>query len=309
MRAPPLRLHPRRALRGRPRRCSGSPCSGRGCPRGRGGSRPRVGFGLRLQQVARRSGSCPACRSRTAGRASPRRPSWSGWSLPSSARPSIVVIAAPSAWTASRVHDLTASPSSEHGAGAALARVAADVGAGQAQRLAQVVDEQEARLDLVACACAPLTVIETGITHGSLPLRVAAGVYTAQAIRFDLLADRVEERRGQLLRDAAHQPRREARDRADDVDVGRPREIGRAVLTVGQRHRRLRVHAGPGRGAVRLHRARVGRVHLHPLDVVDEARPSRRRTRSTSSRGTSCRARRSRATRGPARSRRPSSDR
>src|ERR687888_292734 len=37
--------------------------------------------------------------------------SWSGWSSPPRARPSIVVISLPSAWTASTVHDFTARPS------------------------------------------------------------------------------------------------------------------------------------------------------------------------------------------------------
>src|SRR5919198_937794 len=36
---------------------------------------------------------------------------WSGWSSPPCARPSIVVISLPSAWTASKVHDFTACPS------------------------------------------------------------------------------------------------------------------------------------------------------------------------------------------------------
>src|SRR5512135_2390708 len=40
----------------------------------------------------------------------------------------------------------------EHGARSALARVAADVGPGQAQRLPEVVDEEQPRLDLVAAA-------------------------------------------------------------------------------------------------------------------------------------------------------------
>jgi hypothetical protein len=40
-----------------------------------------------------------------------RNASWTGWSFPFVARPSIVVIFAPSAWTASIVQDLTALPS------------------------------------------------------------------------------------------------------------------------------------------------------------------------------------------------------
>ena len=54
----------------------------------------------------------------------------------------------PSAWTASIVHDLTAMPVDVDGAGAALAGVAADVGAGQVQVLAQRLDQQPSGLDV-----------------------------------------------------------------------------------------------------------------------------------------------------------------
>ena len=59
-----------------------------------------------------------------------------------------MVTSAPSAWTASTVQLLTDSPFEVHGAGAAVGRVATDVGAGQPEHVAQVVDEQEPRLDL-----------------------------------------------------------------------------------------------------------------------------------------------------------------
>jgi hypothetical protein len=62
--------------------------------------------------------------------------------------PSMVVIA-PSAWTASTVQLLTASPSRWRRAGAARRRVAPDVRAGQAEVLADVVHEQRARLDVM----------------------------------------------------------------------------------------------------------------------------------------------------------------
>ena len=75
---------------------------------------------------------------------------WSGCSPPSGARPSMVVTDEPSAWTASIVHDFTARPSTMDGARAALAGVAADVGAGQAQVLAQQLDEQPPRLHVAA---------------------------------------------------------------------------------------------------------------------------------------------------------------
>ena len=81
-----------------------------------------------------------------------QKPSWIGWSLPSLASPSIVMISAPSPCTASRVHDFIDRPLTMDGAGAALARVAADVRPGEAGQLADVVDEQQPRLDLVDCA-------------------------------------------------------------------------------------------------------------------------------------------------------------
>ena len=46
------------------------------------------------------------------------------------------------------VHDFVGDAVHEDGAGAAARRVAPDVGAGEAERLAQEVDEQEPRLDL-----------------------------------------------------------------------------------------------------------------------------------------------------------------
>ena len=61
-------------------------------------------------------------------------------------QPSIVVTLAPSACTASIVHDFTAWPPMRTGARAALARVAADVGPGQTHRFPDVVHEQESRL-------------------------------------------------------------------------------------------------------------------------------------------------------------------
>jgi hypothetical protein len=55
-----------------------------------------------------------------------------GCSVPSAAaRPSMVVTGALAAWTASMVQDLTALAVDMHHAGAALAGVAADMGAGQ----------------------------------------------------------------------------------------------------------------------------------------------------------------------------------
>ena len=60
----------------------------------------------------------------------------------------MVLTSRPSAWTASIVHDLALCAVDVDGARAAIARVAADVRAGQPEVVAQEVDEQEARLDV-----------------------------------------------------------------------------------------------------------------------------------------------------------------
>ena len=54
----------------------------------------------------------------------------------------------PLACTANMVHDFTGAAVQQHRAGAAVRRVAADVGAGEPQILADEVDEQQARLDV-----------------------------------------------------------------------------------------------------------------------------------------------------------------
>ena len=60
----------------------------------------------------------------------------------------MVVTAAPSACTARQVHDLTATPSRSTVHDAALAGVAADLGAGQSDGVAEEVHEQQPGLDL-----------------------------------------------------------------------------------------------------------------------------------------------------------------
>ncbi len=62
--------------------------------------------------------------------------------------PSMVVIVGPSAWTASTVQLLALVAVEQDGARAAVARVAADVRAGQAEDVAEEVHEQQARLDV-----------------------------------------------------------------------------------------------------------------------------------------------------------------
>ena len=71
-----------------------------------------------------------------------------GWSAVAGRRPSIVVTLPPSAWTASIVQLFTALAVDVDGAGAALARVAADVGAGELEFLADQLDEQASGLDV-----------------------------------------------------------------------------------------------------------------------------------------------------------------
>ena len=73
---------------------------------------------------------------------------WSGWSLPPTSMPSMVVISAPSAWTASIVQRLRAPAVHVDRARAAVAGVAAGVRAGEPEHVAQEVDEEEARLDV-----------------------------------------------------------------------------------------------------------------------------------------------------------------
>ena len=130
-----------------PRRCCGSRCSGRGCPRGRA-------------RIASRSVASPFSISETAaitmpGVQYPHCSAWWSWkacctgcSSPFEARPSIVVITAPSAWTPRTVHDLTDSPSSS-----TVQAPHDDVSQPtfvpvSDEALAQHVDEQVTRLDL-----------------------------------------------------------------------------------------------------------------------------------------------------------------
>ena len=76
---------PPRPRRDRARRCSRSPCSGRGCPRGRAGSTRRSRSPPRVTSSPR-SSSSRACRSRTAGRAFSQNASCTGCSAPSARR-------------------------------------------------------------------------------------------------------------------------------------------------------------------------------------------------------------------------------
>ena len=135
----------------RPSRCCGSRCSGRGCPRGPRARPARSGRGSPRAATPPPS-PCPACSSRTGGRGARWKAACTGCIASPSARPSMVVTSRPSACTASTVQHFTDSPSSEHGAGAAARRVAADVRAGEPDVVAQVVHEELPRLDVARCA-------------------------------------------------------------------------------------------------------------------------------------------------------------
>ncbi len=115
--------------------------------RGRGGSRPRVGLGFlfRRSHAVRimpgvQKPHCRPCFSQKA--------SWSGWSLPFVARPSIVVTVAPSAWTASTVQDFTAWPSTSTVQAPHWLVSQPTLVPVRPERLAKEVDEQQPGLDL-----------------------------------------------------------------------------------------------------------------------------------------------------------------
>ena len=101
------------------------------------------------QQRRPRSSPCRACRSRTAGRGAPGTPPGSTPRLPSAlAMPSIVrTVARPRDRPRSIDAGLDRRAVDVDDAGAALRRVAADVRAGQAEVVAQELDEQRAALD------------------------------------------------------------------------------------------------------------------------------------------------------------------
>ena len=208
------------------------------------------------------SASSPACRSRTGARAPPGSPPGSGGASAPAASPSTVVSSRPSAWTANTVQDFTGTPSSEHRAGAAARRVAADVRAGQAERLAQEVDEQQPRLDVrrarlavhrdgerthdvpllaASVVLGHLRLLLSGGTAASAAVRSPRSVKTRTTLRLYSALPRTSSRGSRGLGREARRPRRSPRRRA-------PR---RASASSAARARRLRgptpVSAMPGR--------------------------------------------------------------
>ena len=142
-RPPPRPRRPARRAR-----CSGSRCSGTGCPRARGESRPRWATAfVRSSSWAARiipGVQKPHCRPCLF-----QKLSWSGWSCSPSASPSIVVTSAPVGLHRQGGAGLGRHAVDEHGAGAALARVAADLRAGLLRDDPDEMDQQQSGLDLV----------------------------------------------------------------------------------------------------------------------------------------------------------------
>ena len=143
VRVPPARPRPS-APSGRSWR---NRCSGRSARRSPRGSRPRPGPGSRSSS-ARAVIIIPGVQNPHCRPWHCMKPCCTGSSTPSCSRPSTVRTSWPPAIAASTVHDFTGSPSIQHHAGAAVAGVAAPVGAGQAEHVAQEVHEQQPALDL-----------------------------------------------------------------------------------------------------------------------------------------------------------------
>ena len=134
------------------------------------GSPPRSGPGSRPAGRGR-SASCPACRSRTAGRAPRRKPCWTGSSTPSCSRPSTVrdlVAVGHRGEHGARLDRLAVH---QHDARAAVGGVAAPVGAGHAEGRRAGSGPAAGAARRPRCSSSPLTVIETCI-HASPPVPV-----------------------------------------------------------------------------------------------------------------------------------------
>ena len=86
-----------------------------------------------------------------------------------------MVISAPSAWTASIRHDRDGLAVEQDRAGAADAVLAADVGAGQAEVLAQEVRERACAARTGPRAASPFTVSRMGVGSLTLPPHARGG--------------------------------------------------------------------------------------------------------------------------------------
>ena len=96
-------------------------------------------------------------------------------------------MSAPSAWTARVMQERMLRAVQQHGAGPADAVLAADVGTGQAEVLAEEVDEQAARLDLRRTCGWPLTV--------RLIVRVSGAIGSHLSFRARATASSIPRRR------------------------------------------------------------------------------------------------------------------
>ena len=149
--------------------------------------RMRVG----REQRGRARRSARACRSRTAARPRRRTPRCSGLSPPAE-MPSIVTTARPSTAPTSIRQELTGTPSSMHGAGAAGALAAAELGPGQAEVVAQHAREAPRGIDIELVAVA--VDVEVDLHRAECMARACA----SQATRGGDLSDDDRGRAGAL---------------------------------------------------------------------------------------------------------------
>ena len=184
-----------------PRRSSDSRCSGRARRRAHPRPARAARRGVAREADRPRPSACRACRCRTAPRRARGRRGAAGRSAPPGPRPSTVSIAAPSACAVGTRQAQTCCAVEQHGAGAAVAGLAADLGAGEPELVAQRVGERRERRGAE-------TVTGRAVEREATPVgasRVRARVLHQAALRRAAL--------GQLAEQVAHQ--RQRRLRAD----------------------------------------------------------------------------------------------
>ena len=148
-----------------------SRCTGRSGPRWPRGWCRSLGSGSRSSR-ARAVISIPGVQKPHCRPWQRMKPSWTGSSTPSCSRPSTVRTSRPPAIAASTVQVFTGSPSIQADAGAAVAGVAAPVGAGEPELVAEEVDEQHPP-SISRVTVSPLTVIVTCMS--AVPSCLVAG--------------------------------------------------------------------------------------------------------------------------------------
>ena len=140
-----------------PRGSSCSRCSGRGCRRAPASISSRVGSGFASRSALRRQRASPACSSRTGRRRARRRRPAAGGGRGPSRRPSTVVISRPSHLDGERQAREQRLAVDEHRAGAALAELAAVLRPGEAEVLAQDLEQRAVRRDRRRSCGSPFT--------------------------------------------------------------------------------------------------------------------------------------------------------